>query len=177
MSEKSQNLCECGHEEYCHLCCKSKCCGISSNGNVANLEQDCKCQQFTPNESVSESEKESGATKTALAEMQSSREEVDRRNPILEASENSLADEIIEKINPIPPTSSPKRNSRKSWDFKHRMIIKSAVQETLKRVFEDLNPLIVLLNRIDKGEYFNEDDKELKWRNHLRNFKKRFGAE
>jgi len=25
-----------------------------------------------------------------------------------------------------------------------------------------LNPLITLLNRIDRGDYFNEDDKELK---------------
>ena len=45
-------------------------------------------------------------------------------------------------------------------------------QKTRDDFIKKIKPLLILLDRIDKGEYFIEDDKELGWRECLKDLKK-----
>ena len=46
------------------------------------------------------------------------------------------------------------------------------IQAERKRILDKFKPLIILLDRIDNGEYFNKDDEELEWRKNLEALKK-----
>jgi len=56
-------------------------------------------------------------------------------------------------------------------NFKIRQLIKNKIKEQRKFNIEVLKPLMVLLERIDRGDYFIIDDKELKWRKALNQWK------
>ena len=54
-------------------------------------------------------------------------------------------------------------------------IQQKAQQDTARKIMKDLKPLIKFLDRLDKNDYFSEDEKKFHWKKHLKNLKSNWG--
>ena len=54
--------------------------------------------------------------------------------------------------------------------------IKKSQQEERERIVKIIKPIIILLNRIEKGNYFDEDDEELMWKKAFKELKSKLEA-
>ena len=54
--------------------------------------------------------------------------------------------------------------------------IKKSQQEERERIVKIIKPIIILLNRIEKGNYFDEDDEELMWKKAFNELKSKLEA-